>query len=98
MDQLLLDPRKISTPPTLSKELMDLPSPRSLLQLEHVKNMDAPRKARRGLVVVNWDQGIRSPLQFQRCSSQEFSSLFFNLQLFTLVVLIFWDMKSLLEA
>lgn len=98
MDQLLLDPRKISPPPTLSKELVDLPPPRSSLQLEHVKNMDAPRKAGRGLVVVNWEQGIRFPLQFQRCSSQDYSSLFFNLQLFPLVVLIFWDMKSLLKA
>lgn len=48
----VIGPQKISPPPTLSKELVDLPPPRSLLQLEHVKNMDVPGKAGWGLVVV----------------------------------------------
>lgn len=94
----VIGPQKTSPPPTLSKELVDLPPPRSLLQSEHVKNMDVPRKAGWGLVVVDWEQGIRFPLQFQECSSQDYSSLFFHLQLFPPVMLIFWDMKSLLEA
>lgn len=62
MDQLFIGPQKTSPPPTLCKELVDLPPPRASLQLEHVKNTDPPRKAGWGPVFVNREQGIRFPL------------------------------------